>query len=81
MKRKNKVIPFIKERKIKKLKKSLKDLYIKYHNKLNSFGCGSNLAMYISTDLTVIEEKFNKLYTELKVLDPKCPDFKLGKEK
>jgi len=71
---------YFKERKIKKLKKKLNDLYIRYHQYLNAFYCGAMLAKYVFSNTARIEEEFNKTYNKLKALDPKCPDFKLRKE-
>jgi len=70
---------YIKKRKIAKLKKKAKKLYIKYHAKDNSYSCGLALTEYISPDpdLVMIKEKFNIVMKELKILDPNCPEFKL----
>jgi hypothetical protein len=54
-----------------------KSLYNSYHSKCDSYSCGKNLAEHISPDLTGIKTKFNKVMTELKELDPGCPDFQL----
>jgi hypothetical protein len=74
------IASYFKERKIERLKKKLRDLYLDYHDYLMAFDCGAALAQYVCSNTSKIEREFNKTYAKLKALDPKCPDFKLKKE-
>lgn len=74
------ITSYFKERKIKRLKKKLRDLYLDYYDYLNASDCGAMLAQYVCSNTAKIEKEFNKTYSKLKALDPKCPDFKLRKE-
>lgn len=64
--------------KVKILKARLRKAYKDYHNHLNNFSCGGNLAEFISPDLERKKIRVNYLLDELAKIDPNTPKSRLG---
>lgn len=64
-------------RKINKLKKEAKRLYLRYNEVVDSLPCGRDLAEYISSEALSCKIEFNRVMDELSKLDPNCPQSRL----
>jgi hypothetical protein len=65
------------EKKIAKLKKKAKKVYLSYMNEYDAFSCGQHLAQHMSMSLTDKAQQFDCLLDELTKLDPSTPTRRL----